>query len=110
MPGDNYGYFILLTSKSEKNDIAMGLEAGADDFLTKPVDANELRARIAAGERILKMQRELTHKNRLITETLDELQRLVRGLGRLGLGASNRDRDGNEHGAAILRRPPANSR
>lgn len=78
--GDRYGYFILLTSKSEKNDIAMGLEAGADDFLTKPVDPNELRARITAGERILKMQRELIKQNVLITETLDELQRVYDSL------------------------------
>ena len=77
---DRYGYFILLTSKSEKAEIAMGLEAGADDFVTKPVDANELRARIAAGERILNMQRELTEKNRLITDTLDELQRVYDSL------------------------------
>jgi sigma-B regulation protein RsbU (phosphoserine phosphatase) len=77
---DRYGYFILLTSKSEKNEVAIGLEAGADDFLTKPVDSNELRARIAAGERILRMQRELTEKNRLITDTLDELQRLYDSL------------------------------
>ncbi|MEL6450957.1 MAG: SpoIIE family protein phosphatase [Pseudomonadota bacterium] len=80
LSGDRYGYFILLTSKSEKNEVAMGLEAGADDFLTKPVDANELRARIAAGERILRMQRELTEKNRLITDTLDELQRVYDSL------------------------------
>jgi len=77
---NRYGYFILLTSKSEKAEIAMGLEAGADDFVTKPVDANELRARIAAGERILHMQRELTEKNRLISDTLDELQRLYDSL------------------------------
>lgn len=77
---DRYGYFILLTSKSEKNEVAMGLEAGADDFLTKPVDSHELRARIAAGERILRMQRELTEKNRLITDTLEELQRLYDSL------------------------------
>ena len=78
--GERYGYFILLTSKSEKNEVAMGLEAGADDFLTKPVDANELRARIAAGERILVMQRELTRKNELISETLGELQRVYDSL------------------------------
>lgn len=47
--GDAYSYFILLTSKSEADDIARGLDAGADDFLTKPVDANELRARVQAG-------------------------------------------------------------
>lgn len=72
----HYGYFILLTSKSEKDEIALGLDAGADDFLTKPVNAPELRARIAAGERILRMERELGEKNRLIKSTLDELQTL----------------------------------
>lgn len=71
-----YGYFILLTSKSEKNDVAEGLGAGADDFLTKPVNGNELRARITAGERILDMQQELTRQNHVIGETLAELQRL----------------------------------
>lgn len=75
-----YGYFILLTSKSEKAEVARGLDSGADDFLSKPVDTNELRARINAGERILQMQRELTEKNRLITVTLDELQRLYDSL------------------------------
>ncbi len=39
MVRDTYGYFILLTSKSEKDAIAHGLDAGADDFLTKPVNA-----------------------------------------------------------------------
>lgn len=77
---ETYGYFILLTSKSEKNDVAEGLDAGADDFLTKPVNGNELRARITAGERILNMQRELTTKNRVISETLNELQRLYDSL------------------------------
>lgn len=77
---EHYGYFILLTSKSEKNEIAEGLDAGADDFLTKPVDASELRARITAGERILEMQQELTLKNRMISDTLEELQRVYDSL------------------------------
>ncbi|TNJ45618.1 fused response regulator/phosphatase [Phaeobacter sp. B1627] len=71
---ESYSYFILLTSKSEKNEIAEGLDAGADDFLTKPVSSDELRARISAGERILRMQRELFEKNRIVSETLGELQ------------------------------------
>ncbi|EBA16985.1 response regulator [Roseobacter sp. SK209-2-6] len=73
---DNYAYFILLTSKSEKNEVAEGLDAGADDFLTKPVSSDELRARISAGERILRMQRELSEKNRIVSDTLGELQRV----------------------------------
>ncbi len=74
MRGEDYSYFILLTSKSEKNEIAQGLDAGSDDFLTKPVNPDELRARIAAGDRILAMQRELSEKNALISRTLAELQ------------------------------------
>ncbi|MEQ8901048.1 MAG: fused response regulator/phosphatase [Roseovarius sp.] len=80
MARDSYGYFILLTSKSDKDEVAIGLDAGADDFLTKPVNAAELRARIAAGARILQMERELTDKNRLITSTLGELQSLYDSL------------------------------
>ncbi|HEY9040296.1 MAG TPA: SpoIIE family protein phosphatase [Roseovarius sp.] len=76
MPRENYGYFILLTSKSDKAEIASGLDAGADDFLTKPVNTGELRARIAAGERILQMERELTDKNRLVNSTLGKLRAL----------------------------------
>ncbi len=70
---DHYVYFILLTSKSEKGEIAEGLDAGADDFLTKPVNGDELRARIVAGQRILTMQKELR-------ETVSELQGLYDAL------------------------------
>ncbi|NRB04007.1 MAG: fused response regulator/phosphatase [Rhodobacteraceae bacterium] len=80
MTADRYGYFILLTSKSEKEDVAQGLQSGADDFLSKPVNNHELRARIASGQRILQMQRELTEKNAIITDTLSELQRLYDSL------------------------------
>ncbi|MCG6903572.1 MAG: SpoIIE family protein phosphatase [Rhodobacter sp.] len=80
--GDRYGYFILLTSKSEKGEVAHGLDVGADDFLTKPVNAAELRARIRAGQRVLKMERELTEKNRLVSATLAEMQILYDALDR----------------------------
>lgn len=71
---ENYIYFILLTSKTEAAEVALGLDGGADDFLTKPVTGEELRARIAAGARIVRMERELTDKNRLLTDTLGELR------------------------------------
>lgn len=80
LPRESYGYFILLTSKSEKNEVAQGLDAGADDFLSKPINAVELRARIAAGERILRMERELNETNRLVKSTLGELQTLYNSL------------------------------
>ena len=78
----NYVYFILLTSRTETAEVARGLDGGADDFLTKPVSGDELRARIAAGERILGMERQLTEKNRLLSSTLDELQALYDAIDR----------------------------
>ena len=79
---ESYVYFILLTSKTESAEIARGLDGGADDFLTKPVSGDELRARITAGERILRMERELTDKNRLLSSTLGELQALYDSVDR----------------------------
>jgi phosphoserine phosphatase RsbU/P len=78
--GESYAYFILVTSKSGAEDIARGLDAGADDFLTKPVTWGELRARIAAGERILAMQRDLVAKNRTVAAQLAEIRRLYSAL------------------------------
>lgn len=63
LPRAGYGYFVLLSAKSAKDDIAIGLDSGADDFLTKPVDATELQSRLHAGERILSMQAELRRRN-----------------------------------------------
>ncbi len=74
LPREGYGYFILLTSKSAKDEVAQGLQCGADDFLTKPVNGLELRARLAAGERIIQMQRALSNQTRIVSETLDELR------------------------------------
>jgi sigma-B regulation protein RsbU (phosphoserine phosphatase) len=51
-----YVYLILLTSKDQQEDIIAGLEAGADDYLTKPFDPQELEARLRAGQRILDLQ------------------------------------------------------
>lgn len=82
MPRDQYGYFILLTSKNEKGAVARGLDIGADDFLTKPISPDELRARISAGDRILRMERELNEKNRLVIATLDEISTLYEALDR----------------------------
>lgn len=51
-----YTYLILLSSKESKKDIVAGLESGADDYLTKPYDPEELKARLRAGERILELE------------------------------------------------------
>jgi two-component system, cell cycle response regulator len=54
-----YVYVLLLTGRSEKQDLLHALEVGADDYLTKPFDAQELRARLLVGERILNLQDDL---------------------------------------------------
>jgi two-component system cell cycle response regulator len=54
-----YVYMILLTSKGLKTDIVAGLESGADDYLTKPFDAEELKARMRTGQRILHLEGKL---------------------------------------------------
>lgn len=56
---DVYTYVLLLTAKGEKSDILQGLDAGADDYLTKPFDAQQLRARLRVGQRILELQQRL---------------------------------------------------
>ena len=77
-----YGYFILLTSKSETEEMVHGLEVGADDFLTKPVKAAELKARLTSGARVLEMESQLNDKNEIITSALGELQGLYDAIDR----------------------------
>ncbi len=56
---EQYTYILLLTSKSLKEDLIAGMEAGADDYITKPFDQHELKVRLRAGTRIVELQTEL---------------------------------------------------
>ena len=67
-PAEPYVYIILLTAKSQKTDMVTGLEAGADDYLTKPFDAQELRMRLRAGRRILDLLDELVRAREIMRE------------------------------------------
>src|ERR1041384_7458102 len=58
-------YLILLTAKSHSQDIVQALEAGADDYVTKPFDLEEMRARIRVGQRVLDLQAKLREHERL---------------------------------------------
>lgn len=77
-----YTYFFLLTSKNNSDEIAEGLNSGADDFLTKPIGLSELKARMKAGERIVTMQTQLLDKNKQINFALERIQSLYDGLNR----------------------------
>ncbi len=70
-----YTYLIVLTGRSEKADLVSGMEAGADDFLAKPFDRNELRVRLSAGERIIRLERELAAQNRTLSEANERMKR-----------------------------------
>ncbi|WP_422928646.1 GGDEF domain-containing protein [Singulisphaera sp. PoT] len=74
-----YVYIILLTGRDGRNDRLQGLAAGADDFLTKPVDRDELSVRLAIARRILGVQAELEEKNARLAElvTTDPLTGLA---------------------------------
>ena len=56
---DRYQYILLISGKDEKHEVIEGLDAGADDYLTKPLDISELHARIRAGNRVLLLQHNL---------------------------------------------------
>jgi phosphoserine phosphatase RsbU/P len=58
-------YLILLTSRGEAGDIVQGLEAGADDYIAKPYDNAELKARVDVGRRILMLQNEMREREKL---------------------------------------------
>jgi putative two-component system response regulator len=97
-----YVYLIILTGRSEKADLVAGMESGADDFLAKPFDRDELRVRLNAGERIIRLEHTLVDLNRdleaKVAERSAELVRsrdaVIFGLAKL---AESRDHDTGQH-------------
>jgi CheY-like chemotaxis protein len=76
MLGSDYTYIILLTARGQKEDVVEGLEAGADDYITKPFDQAELRSRLRAGERILELKSSLAQKVRELEDALQHVRSL----------------------------------
>lgn len=75
-PAHAHMYVILLTARDSRADVVAGLQAGADDYLVKPFDAEELRARVHAGVRILTLQAQLNEQIETLRETLARVKQL----------------------------------
>ena len=69
-------YIILLTSRAAVEDMVQGLEAGANDYITKPFDAAELRARMQVGVRVVNLQTTLAERVREVEEALSRVKQL----------------------------------
>jgi len=70
----HYVYVILLTAREAPDDLTLGVDAGADDFLSKPVEQSELRARLHAGARVLSLESTLAARNARLSEALRQIE------------------------------------
>jgi len=100
-PERPYIYTVLVTGKGRKEDMLDGLDAGADDFLVKPVDAHELRARLNAGRRLVALQEQLleAHRQLRVQATRDGLTGLWNRTAILDILDRELARAQREHGA-----------
>ena len=76
--GGRYTYIILLTGRQDSEALIEGMEAGADDFLNKPPDVHELHVRLEAGERVLRLERQLERRNRKLVAANQRLREAFR--------------------------------
>src|SRR5437588_4314596 len=76
LPRYQSAYIILLTGRTTKEDIISGLEAGADDYVTKPFDPGELRARVSVGVRVAQLQLNLADRVRELEAALAKVKTL----------------------------------
>jgi sigma-B regulation protein RsbU (phosphoserine phosphatase) len=72
---DHYVYIILCTSRSSRADLVEGMRSGADDFLSKPIHQDELKVRVASGERIIAFEKRMADDNRKLAEAHGSLQK-----------------------------------
>lgn len=101
LPTEQPPYLIMLTSKGEKSDIVAGLDAGANDYLSKPFDTGELHARVAVGQRMIEMQTALIKSRQALAyqATHDPLTGMLNRraiLDQLSREISRADRTGDE--------------
>jgi two-component system, NtrC family, sensor kinase len=87
-------YFILLTAKTQREDLLAGFAAGADDYVTKPFNSQELFARVQAGIRVIELQASLSRRAEELENALSRLHQMQQGqkleaLGRMGAGIAH---------------------
>ena len=104
---DQYTYVTLLTAKESKENIVTGMDAGADDYITKPFDMHELRVRVRAGQRIVQLQSELLEakKNLEIQSRTDPLTGVLNRraiLSQIGCELSRAKRDNGHISISML--------
>jgi DNA-binding response OmpR family regulator len=75
-PALKSAYILLLTSRGSKEDIVEGLQAGADDYVTKPFDHGELRARVQVGSRVVQLQSALAERVNELEEAVANVKQL----------------------------------
>lgn len=71
-------YIIFLTAKTSSENVVAGLQAGADDYISKPFGRDELQARLLVGVRIVELQRALTNRVRELEDSLTQITKLRR--------------------------------
>lgn len=71
----HYIYIIMLTGKDSKNELVEGMKAGADDFVVKPFTKDELNVRIKAGERIIRLEKDLAEQNKKLSKAYKVIKR-----------------------------------
>lgn len=85
-PGVPYTYFVFLTALSQRSEVFEGMQEGADDYLTKPLDLDELRARLIAAERVTSLHRRLDEQARALERSNQALFDIARTDPLTGLG------------------------
>ena len=99
LEGGERFYVLLLTAKSQPDDVVAGLDAGADDYITKPFHREELRARVRIGQRIIGLQTRLTDRVAKLEQALAEVKTLS---GLLPICAyCKRIREGDDYWQAV---------
>ncbi len=104
---EEYTYIILLTSNSTKEEIVEGMKAGADDYIVKPYNRQELEVRVKAGVRIIELQRELIAAKEKIrqqasTDSLTELPNRRTLFERLDAELNRAEREGRGISIAMI--------